>query len=245
MTSEVFQITNDPSVTLTSYVIDSSQELATAEPRPAILVLPGGGYHFCSDREAEPIALAYLAHGYNAFVLRYSLNAASAFPRPLQDAETALEFIGKHSAEWHVDPKKIAAIGFSAGGHLAAALGTMGKIKPAALILAYPCILASIGDVLANPVPSLDEKVDASTPPAFIWATAADALVPVENSLAFATALSRAKIPFELHIFKDGVHGLSLATAQTSNGNPAMLEPDAAQWVQLSVSWLQKTLKAF
>ncbi len=97
---------------------------------PPSLIFPGGGYRFCSDREAEPIAMAFLAEGYQAFVLRYSLNDQAAFPRPLNDAEEALELIRSKSRQWHVDPARIAVCGFSAGGHLAAALGTMGTSSP-------------------------------------------------------------------------------------------------------------------
>ena len=109
--------------------------------RPAILVIPGDAYMMCSDREAEPIALSFLAKGYAAFVLRYSVGKGAAkFPRPLNDAEEAMELIISNAAEWGVEPEHIAAIGFSAGGHLCAALGTMGRVRPAACVLGYPCI---------------------------------------------------------------------------------------------------------
>jgi acetyl esterase/lipase len=103
-----------------------------------------------------------------------------------------MQKIVENAEEWNVDTDKIAAIGFSAGGHLCAALATMGKIRPAAVILGYPCILESISHILAEPVPSLDEKVDANTPPAFIFHAAEDGCVPVEHSLAFGTALAKA-----------------------------------------------------
>jgi acetyl esterase/lipase len=80
-------------VTLTAYLLDASPDMPNMRVRPAVLVCPGGGYFFCSDREAEPIAMAFLARGYHAFVLRYSLGENAAFPRPLNDAEEALELI--------------------------------------------------------------------------------------------------------------------------------------------------------
>src|SRR3989304_3816830 len=138
-------------VTLTSYLLDSSQEMPNTRLRPVVLVFPGGGYYACSDREAEPIALAFLAEGYQAFVLRYSIGENASFPRPLNDAEEALELIRVNADEWSVDPARIAVCGFSAGGHLAAALGTMGRVRPNALILAYPCILDSISASLSKP----------------------------------------------------------------------------------------------
>ncbi len=231
-------LTDDPNVTLTCYLHEPSGELANIHARPAVLVLPGGGYQACSDREAEPVALAYMAEGYQAFILRYTVGERSIFPRPLQDAEAALEMIAARADEWLVDKSKIAVIGFSAGGHLAASLGVMGRLKPAALILAYPCILESIGKILANPIPGLDDKVDVSTPPAFLFATQEDALVPVENTLAFAAALDRVGVAFELHIFQRGEHGLSLAKPLTSSGFRKMVDPIAAKWFPMSIDWL-------
>jgi acetyl esterase/lipase len=245
MKTETIQLRTEPNVTLTTYLLDASNEMANTKIRPAVLIFPGGGYRFCSDREAEPIAMAFLAQGYHAFILRYSLNEHAAFPQPLQDAEEALEQIRSKSAEWGVNPDKIAVCGFSAGGHLAAALGTMGRVRPNAIILAYPCILDSISNILPAPVPSLEKQVDAQTPPAFIFSTANDALVPVENSLLFAVALNQAKIPFELHIFQDGTHGLSLAKPHTASGFRAMVNPEAARWIELCAIWLEKLFGSF
>lgn len=130
MRTFVKKLTN-PGVTLTAYLPTASDEMPNYKTRPAILVIPGGAYMMCSDREAEPIALSFLAKGYAAFVLRYSVGKGAAkFPRPLNDAEEAMELIISNAAEWGVEPEHIAAIGFSAGGHLCAALGTMGRSDP-------------------------------------------------------------------------------------------------------------------
>lgn len=239
MTTEVITLPNGPDITLIAYILDSSQEMPNLVERPAVLVLPGGGYRFCSAREAEPIAMAFLAQGYNAFVLRYSVGEGNAaFPKPLEDAETALDMIYANAAKWKVDKTKVAVIGFSAGGHLAAALATTGRVRPAALILAYPCILSTVGKTLAETVPSVDD-IDTKTPPAFIFSSYEDATVPIENSLAFAAAMNRAGVPFELHIFEKGRHGFSLAnhvvcadeTARTQNRF-------AAAWPAMCFAWL-------
>lgn len=228
-------------VELTAYILDPSKEMPNMLVRPGMLVLPGGGYRYCSDREAEPIAMAFLAQGFNAFVLRYSVGEGAdvAFPRPLEDAQEALALIRERAAGWNTLPHKIAAIGFSAGGHLAAALATMGTERPDALILGYPCILASIGDVLSSPVPSANEYVTAQTPPSFIFASRGDTSVPVEHSLAFASALDKAGVPFEMHIFGKGHHGFSLATPVVCSTKQS-LEANrfTAPWVSLCVAWL-------
>ncbi|HOO25133.1 MAG TPA: alpha/beta hydrolase [Clostridiales bacterium] len=242
MKSEVFTLPNGSDITLTSYLLDSSKEMPNMETRPAVLVLPGGGYHGCSDREAEPVAMAFLAQGYHAFVLRYSVGKGkAAFPRPLEDAEAALELIKTRADEWKVKKDKIAVIGFSAGGHLAAALATMGRVRPNAVILGYPCILSSISSILAEPVPSVDEYVDGKTPPAFIFGSYEDTVVPIENSLAFANALDKAKVPFELHVFQKGHHGFSLANVVVSPEEKYLQENRFARaWLELCIKWLNE-----
>ena len=208
-----------PGVTLTAYLPAASDEMPNYKTRPAILVIPGGAYMMCSDREAEPIALSFLAKGYAAFVLRYSVGKGAAkFPRPLNDAEEAMELIISNAAEWGVEPEHIAAIGFSAG---------------------YPCILSSIGRILAEPVPSLDEKVDANTPPTFIVAAREDGCVPIENSLAYAAALDKAGVPFEMHIYERGYHGFSVADG-TVYSKPEDAEYNARikGWLDICIAWL-------
>lgn len=245
MKVSTIQLTDDSKVTLTSYLLDKSEELSNADVRPGILIFSGGAYMACSDREAEPVAMAYLSEGYHAFVLRYTVGEKSVFPKPLEDAEAALSLIRANSKDWGVDSEKIAVVGFSAGGHLAAALGTMGKIRPNALILGYPCIIEEIGEILANPVPGLDTKVDKSTPATYIFATCNDELVPVENSIRFMDALNKSNIPFESHIFFKGNHGLSLAKAHTSSGVRNFVNPNVEKWFEMSVDWLHQVFGNF
>lgn len=231
-------LTND-NVTLTAYLPDSSKEMPNYNNRRAILVIPGGAYRFCSDREAEPIALAYVGKGYAAFVLRYSLNEDAVFPKPLNDAEEAISIIRENADEWHIKPDQIAAIGFSAGGHLTAAVSTMGKVRPNAQILGYPCILKEIEDILPGPIPSLEKEVDSLTPPAFIFHAFEDSLVPVRHSLRYADALEKNNIPFEMHIYQKGYHGFSLATDLVYS-TPESLEYNkhCDTWFEQSVTWL-------
>ena len=240
MKTELFTLPNGSGITLTTYILDTSNEMPNMKTRPAILVCPGGAYKYCSDREAEPIAMAFLARGFNAFILRYSIGEGkAAFPRPLEDAEAALDLIRANSEKWSTDKDKIAVIGFSAGGHLAAALATMGRVRPNAAILGYPCILASMSGILAEPIPSLGGNIDAKTQPFFIFSTCEDQSVPIENSLYFAAALDKAKIPFELHIFEKGNHGFSLATPVVCS-TKASLEANkhTAGWLNMCVDWL-------
>ena len=227
--------------TLKAYIQEPSEEMPVYAKRPSILVIPGGGYHFCSDREADPIAMAFMAQGYSAFVLRYSINEAAQWPNPLRDAESALKLIRDRAEEWGLMPDKIAAIGFSAGGHLAAALGTLGEVRPNAMILGYPCILAEEECLQEFNAPNLEDKVTKETPPTFIFAASDDGRVPIRHSLRFADALDVAGIPFQLHIFDQGNHGFSLATKEVSNSKYAVeLYKEPKRWLKMCVDWLDR-----
>ena len=109
MTVEKLEIKSNPGATLTAYLLDTSKEMPNMTDRPAVLVIPGGGYYMCSDREAEPIAMAFAVHGYNTFVLRYTVGEGKDFKMPLADAEEALTLIRERAEEWHVIKDKIAA----------------------------------------------------------------------------------------------------------------------------------------
>lgn len=193
-------------VFLKTYIQNPSPEMPHTSVRLAILIIPGGGYQFVSDREGEEVALAYLKEGYQCFILHYTLNQNAPFPQPLKDAENALELIKNHATDWFLNSNKIAVIGFSAGGHLATWLATAGKIRPNALIAAYPAYYPL--PEIAYDVPLL--IVDKQSPEAFIFHTYEDGFVKVKNALYIAQQYHEQKIPFELHIFRNGHHGMSL-----------------------------------
>ena len=236
------ELTNEKA-NLTVYLPDESPEMGRMKIRPGVLVIPGGGYSMCSDREAEPIAFSFLAKGYAAFVLRYTVGAAKDgydFSMPMADVNEAMRIIHENAEEWSVDKEKIASIGFSAGGHLCAAVSTMGDIRPNASILIYPCILDSISEILAFPVPSLDKEVDDKTPPAIIIASREDTCVPIKNSLAYASALEKADIPFEIHIYEKGYHGFSLADYTVYSKAEEEYNAHLKGWFELVSNWLYK-----
>ncbi|SEW03332.1 alpha/beta hydrolase [[Clostridium] fimetarium] len=237
--------------------------------RGAVLICPGGGYVLTSEREAEPIALAYNSAGFHAFVLYYSV-APNKHPQPLWDVSRAMNIIRENAKEWNIDADKIAVCGFSSGGHLAASLSvhwdkpylkecpgiTDGLNKPNALILAYPVITTGpfahkgsfenlIGNDLNDPLyqeMSLENQVSDKTPPVFLWHTFDDGAVPVENSLLFAQGLRKNNIPFELHIFPHGPHGLSLANEETKAQGMGVY-PHIATWMNLCIEWLKGQFK--
>ena len=222
---------------LTCYIQNTDTVISQKRWRPAVLVLPGGGYGHVSSRESEPVALRFLARGYQAFVLRYAV-APAKFPTPLQEAALAMRYIRSHAEEMDVDANMVAAVGFSAGGHLCGLLGTLfdapevshigdaALLRPNALGLSYP-VAVSWGDTHVGSFDnlcgqdaqlrqrlSLDRLVRKDMPPSFVWHTQDDEAVPVRNSLLLTQAMAEMGVPYILNIYPHGIHGLSTADAQ-------------------------------
>lgn len=274
MITETFTFSNNYTrATLTSYIHDISAEMPMPHRR-AIIVCPGGGYGFTSDREGEPIALQYFAAGLNAFVLRYSVLPHAADYTPLTEAALAIAHVKLNAEKYSIDPSYVFITGFSAGGHLAASAGTLWKLpllcdriraelgedyrdgihRPTATLPCYPVITAGPyahrGSILAlcgKNDPSLEEMnafslelhVDADTCPAFIWHTFDDSCVPIQNSLLYANALAQAKVPFELHIYPHGHHGLSLCNKETWANHEDLYNPYCEGWIDLAVNYVK------
>ena len=269
-----------PGATLTTYVSDDPAELKMP-PRKAIVVCPGGGYHFLSAREAEPFVKKFLGVGLNAFLLRYTVgmkgehgegHPGAADYAPLIEAALAIRHIRENAKEYNVDPDQIFIIGFSAGGHLAASTGILWKEdavqkalgasadapteigKPNGMILSYPVITAgphahkgSFHRLCNTTTPtdeeldrfSLEKHVDETSAPFFLWHTFTDKTVPIQNALLLAAAYTEKKLPFELHIYPEGVHGLALANEDTMAKNPVLVVPHAQSWIDLAIRWIK------
>ena len=225
----------------------------------AVVVCPGGGYQVvAADHEGKQIAEWLNSLGVSAFVLQYRLGQRYRHPAPLQDAQRAIRLVRSRATQWRLDPKRIGILGFSAGGHLASTAATHfddGKpdasdaieresSRPDFAVLCYAVIslvdpVAHSGsrrNLLGDPAdPALvewlsnEKQVTARTPPTFLWHTADDSAVPVENSLQFFEALHKAGVPGELHVFPHGRHGLGLAA-----GDPAV-----SQWPRLCAAWME------
>ena len=219
-----------------------------------MVVLPGGGYGGLASHEGKDYALWLNQAGITAFVLKYRLGSAGyRHPVMLNDAARAIRTVRAHATEWKLDPKRIGIMGSSAGGHLASTVLThfdAGKSdasdeiekqssRPDLGILCYAVITmgefthqGSKNNLLGkNPAEDLvkllsnELQVTPQTPPTFLLHTAEDGAVPVENSLMFAAALHKANVPFELHVYQKGNHGIGLA-----NGHP---------WTHECLNWLK------
>ena len=251
----------DSEARVIGYLHDVSKEMPNRTNRPCVVICPGGGYAFLSDRETDPPAMAFFAKGYQVFILWYSVGEKAKDLRPLLDVSKTLLEIRSRSAEWHIDPERVAVLGFSAGAHVAACLGTLwddpalkekmdtrgGENRPNAMILCYPVLTAGefahsgSAKLVCGGEPteeqirffSLEKQVSGKTPPAFLWHTFADQDVPLENTLQFASALRRVGVPFECHIFPNGGHGLSMCNEEVNTPNAR-----CAEWFPLCAGWL-------
>ena len=252
---------------LYTYFLDSSIEMRPNEKRPVILMCPGGGYEMTSDREAEPMAMQFLAMGYHVAILRYSVCPVRYPAALLQVAESVL-YLKEHADEYHIDPEKIVVQGCSAGGHLAANYGIawnspfltklMGmendpeRLCVAGLLLCYPVITSgekaheeSFRNLLGEQYEekkeelSLENQVTPDTPPTFLWHTATDDTVPVENSLYFFQSCLQQGVSAELHIYPVGGHGLSLANEETCRANGIGVQKECQSWINLAQTWLE------
>lgn len=212
-----------------------------SQVRPCMIIAPGGAYCFLSPTEGEIIAERFYDWGYNTFVLSYTTDLTMTQPlkrQPMQDISRAIRLIRSMADGLHIDPDRLAICGFSAGGHLCASICVhhmdiqdpnpdlqQYSNRPDAAILSYPVISSgacthkdSMGALLGDhpteaelDYAANERNVSSQTPPCFLWHTITDASVPVENSLLFADACKKNGVPYALHLFSDGPHGLSTA----------------------------------
>lgn len=258
---------NDPNVYLDTYIADP----VGSHKRKAMLVLPGGGYGcVCSDREGEPIALAFLPYGYNAFVLHYTVARRAPYPAQLREVAMAIKHIKDHAERYGINPDELFCVGFSAGGHLAASAGVFwkrpevtegldmpkGYNRPTGVLPIYPVVNSrghrpSFCNLLCDDNPSdemlayveVDRHVDADSVPAFLLHTADDPVVDVRNTLSLALAYTNAGVPYELYVYPHGAHGIALANHTTDLDNPALNQPAIAEWVKHAAYWADNICK--
>ncbi len=220
-----------------------------------VLVCPGGGYWMRAPHEADPIAQWLTSLGLAAAVVHYRVQ--HRHPVPLRDAQRAVRLCRARAASWNADPARIGILGFSAGGHLAASVANFGSdgdpasadpieresARVQALIACYAVLsfgahghqgsaenlLGKDADPALTARLSLENSVSAANPPTFIFHTADDGAVPVENALLYAMALRAQRVPFALHVYPHAQHGVGLATAHPGS---------ARTWTAACAEWL-------
>ena len=255
---------------LITYFHEQTPEISK-KIRPTVLICPGGAYSSTSDREGEPLAMQFLAMGYHAAVLRYSTEPAR-FPEALLQLARAVEILRENAEIWGIDTKRIILQGSSAGGHLAASLGVFWnqpflserlgvppeQYRPNGLMLCYPVITSGekghqgsfvnlLGpeylDMEKRSMVSLEMQITKQTPPTFLWHTATDEAVPVENSIVFFRALHAAGVPAEMHIYPVGPHGLVLSTEETAGPQGQWIQNECKSWIYLAQDWMKYTFE--
>lgn len=258
---------DDPEVYLEAFVAD---RVGNRRQR-ALLVIPGGGYaKVCADREGEPIALAFIPHGYNAFVLHYSVARRAPYPAQLREVAMSIKHIKDNAERYNINPDELFCVGFSAGGHLAASAGVFwkrpevtegldmpeGYNRPTGVMPIYPVInyqghSDSFRNLLCTDTPSdealayveVDRHVDADSVPAFLMHTADDPVVDVRNTLSLAMSYTNAGVPYELHVYPHGPHGLALANHITDMGWSEANQSAVAKWVAHAADWADTVCK--
>ncbi|HAG70387.1 MAG TPA: hypothetical protein DCL38_10525 [Lachnospiraceae bacterium] len=250
-------------------IMDASEELKVKD-RPLVLVCPGGGYTFTSDREADAVAVQFNAMGFHSAVLRYSV-APAEYPEALLELGRSILHLRRNAKKWHIDKDRIILLGFSAGGHLvcsyccfweedfvAKELGAeKEELKPNGMMLGYPVITSgefahkdSIDNLLGKRASdmelrekmSLEKQISKSVPRTFVWHTFGDKTVPVQNTLMLVDALVKNEIPVECHIFEKGDHGLSMADWYTVDKDGFGIEKGCQSWIRLAGNWLSHYL---
>lgn len=223
------------------------------EKRACVLVLPGGGYSWHAPHEGEPVAQFFNSKGFHAAVLYYRVTPYR-YPAALSDAQRGIRILRANADALGILPDKIVSLGFSAGGNLSASLGVLedtAKIGdaldeispvPNGCVLCYAALdlrdpkIASGRALFSKDLPenverySLQNRVTEHTPPMFLWHTSDDASVKSAHSLVFAEALRDHGVPFEMHIYPHGKHGLGLAPDK----------PDVSGWADLAAAWISR-----
>jgi len=254
--------------TLSLYLLTAQADMPAQMERPMVVICPGGGYRYKSVREAEPIAMRFLAAGMHAAVLQYSTEP-SRYPTAALELAWCVRQCRVNAAKWHILPDAVFVAGFSAGGHVACTLSTLWQedvfahvlggdvpLRPDGQILSYPVVTmgefahagsrenllgADASKALIDAL-SLETRVTEQTAPAFIWHTVQDGSVPVENSMQYAMALRKCGVPFELHLYECGGHGLAACDATTAT-KPEQIVPDNAGWLDMAIRFIRRRVE--
>lgn len=216
---------------LTCYLISKNNEISTSRKVPAMLILPGGGYHFVSFREDEPVAIHLLNEGICAFTLKYTVDVS--YPVQVKEGLLALKFINEHTNEFNLRKERIGVMGFSAGAHLTCLISNLNGLnylenkeninRPYLNVLGYPVVnftnlktpnsfyyLTNNNEELAKTL-DLKKIINNLSPKAFIFSTCDDGLVDISNTINLISLYKKYNVPFEVHIFNEGEHGMSLS----------------------------------
>lgn len=274
MIHKTISLNSTGTVSLTTYIHEQSAQSDFQIPqRPAVIVLPGGAYSFLADHEAEPVALTFLREGFNTFLLRYSVGDACTYPEILEEISRAIYTVRIHAKEWNINPNAIVLMGFSAGACLCAMSATQWNtpglaerlgvpaesIRPDAAVISYGAwdntntiqkdpkyYNPNAAKIAQDCTPELDfiNYVGPHVPPLFLWHNRYDKFVPAVNPVMLAGKMLEYDLPFELHLFQGGQHGMSVCNNLSTYRGEAKAHCEAApqvgMWVELCTCWINQ-----
>ena len=251
---------------LDTYWLDPIRDFQYPVKHPVAIICPGGRFTFQTDREAQPIALKFAAEGMHAIVFHYQLieDQHSVYPRALQELAVVLNWLQTQAQVHQIDLNKVVLVGFSAGAHVVANFNGLMLdetqrglifadkllVEPAANVLCYPVIDLTAGypktaaareQISSDPVYwQAQNQLNSNSKPTFLWQTVADQTVPVQNSLLYAQQMNQLQLPYELHLFAAGSHGLALGNYVTQTpGRADHLNYNVSFWWELCLNWLK------
>ncbi|MCC4328334.1 alpha/beta hydrolase [Limosilactobacillus reuteri] len=211
----------------------------TDKALPGLVILPGGSYNQIMERDSERVALTFATHAWQTFVVRYPVVEHKNYEEAKIAVHQAFEYIVNHANELDVDVDRLGIIGFSAGGQIAAAYSNEKLTHARFAALGYPVIQPLIDERMGVTTENVAELVHPQTPPTFMWGSAKDELTPfVDHLQVYADALIKNDIPYELHEFGTGGHGIALANEYTGIVNNDRVDNHMGKWFPLFLEWL-------
>ena len=260
-----YNLETDPTIEI---IVPYNNDQVLRTKSKAIIVIPGGAYEFVSIREGDPVALAYMKEDFIAIVLKYTVK--TSYPTPMHELACAIDYLRKNCDKYYIDKDKISIIGFSAGGHLVSSYGYLYKhpdfinrtklnpenIKPNCIISSYPvittgeythqttCNIITGGNEELLKLLSVENNIDPTYPPTFVWTTAEDTCVPYINSILFVEALKENNVEHEFFLYPFLDHGLSVISPilYPLDTLKDQKMQEVSKWFDKSVDFIRKIL---
>lgn len=215
----------------------------TDEKLPGIVIIGGGSYKQLKERDTERVALTFATQAFQAFVVKYPVLENKNYSDAKIAIEQSFDYILAHADDLNVDTDKLGIIGFSAGGQLAADYGNEKGTHAKFVMLGYPVIKPTLDEKMGVKSLDVSKTVSAETPPTFIWGSVNDELTPfLDHIHVYTEALAKNKVPFEVHEFGTGNHGIALANKWTAIVNRDRVDKHMARWFELGMEWLQEVV---
>lgn len=211
---------------------------------PAVVIVPGGSYQQIKERDSERVAITFATHAFQAFVVRYPVLEHRDYQAAKTTVAQTFDYIVDHAVELDVNPDQLGVIGFSAGGQLAAAYSNQPATKAKFAALGYPVIKPTIDDRMGVKTEDVSQLVTDQTPATFIWGSVNDDLTPyLDHVNAYTMMLAQHGVPFELHEFGTGNHGIALANKYTGIVNRDRVDRHMSRWFPLFLEWFAEVVK--